>query len=288
MRARLVPVATLAQVRSESWVDQKRKPFVTQEGAYIPVKPGYEATHILQDRKRKGRGYQKLGDVIIFHGARPDQYEIDEVMSLERPRGILWISGHDGIMRKPRIAVIHGEAGEVLHHESGICYHLDVEQIMFSQGNREEKSRIASLIRTGEQVCDMFSGIGYFTLGMARAGAMVHAMEINPVSFHYLIQNIHANNLTDQVKAEEGDCRDLLFGTYDRIHMGHFDAVSFIPRALEHSRSGTILHIHMINDQTGEIRKSLADAGYSGKISLHRVKKYGPRQMHLTADVILS
>lgn len=288
MRARLVPVTTLPLISSEPWVDQKRKPFVTREGAYIPVKSGYDATHILQERKRNGRGFQKLGDVIIFHGDRPEQQEIDEVMTLEQPRGILWISGHDGIMRRPRIVVLHGQAGEVLHRESGICYHLDVEQIMFSQGNREEKSRIASLIRPGEQVCDMFSGIGYFTLGMARAGAMVHAMEINPVSFRYLIKNIHANNLTGQVKADEGDCRDLLTGTYDRIHMGHFDAVSFIPRALEHSRPGTILHIHMINDQTGEIHTSLADAGYTGEISVYRVKKYGPRQMHLTADVIVS
>ncbi len=288
MRARLMPVSSLSSVMIEPWVDRQRSPYVTDEGAFIPVKEGFPATHTLSNRRRSGRGYQKLGDVIIFHGEKPTSEEMEDVSMREHPRGILWISGHDGVMRKPRITLLTGNAGEVTHKESGIIYHLDVEKIMFSQGNREEKNRISQLIKPGERVGDMFAGIGYFTLGMARAGAQVHAMEINPVSCLYLCQNVQVNRLSSLVTAEEGDCRNLLHETYERIHMGHFEAVSFLPYALDHVHPGTILHVHMIQDQSLMIEDILSSHGYRGEISIHPVKKVGPHQMHMVADVVIA
>ncbi|MDD4137480.1 MAG: SAM-dependent methyltransferase, partial [Methanoregula sp.] len=89
----------------------------------------------------------------------------------------------------PRTELLWGTAGEVRHRESGYTYILDPQNVMFSMGNRNEKTRIARLIRAGsgnERVADMFAGIGYFTIPMAGAGARVHAMEINPVAFGYL------------------------------------------------------------------------------------------------------
>ena len=44
----------------------------------------------------------------------------------------------------------------------------------------------------------------------------------------------------------------------------------------------------MINDQSELIRDCLSSGGYRGEISLHRIKKVGPRQMHLVADVVVS
>lgn len=287
MRARLVPLSGISEIIRESWVDRTRKPFVTESGAYIPVREGYPSSHLLPSRRRTGRGYQKLGDVVIFHGKQPTREEVCEVSDRENPRGILWITGHEGVMREPVITLLHGSGGEVTHRESGIVYCLDVEQVMFSQGNREEKTRIAGLVRSGELVCDMFAGIGYFSLGMARAGAQVHAMEINPVSFQYLQQNIRLNCLSEKVRADRGDCRDLVSGTYDRIHMGHFDSISFLPFTVSHVHQGTIMHIHMLNDRSGEIRSFLNSSGLPAEISVHRVKKAGPRVWHLVADVVI-
>ena len=287
MRARLVPLSEILVVIREPWVDETRKPFVTGEGAYIPVRDGYPSSHALPSRQRTGRGYQKLGDLILFHGDRPTSEELGEVSEREHPRGILWIAGHEGVIRKPVITLLQGSAGEVTHRESGITYRLDPEKVMFSQGNREEKTRIARLVRSGEEVCDMFAGIGYFTLGMARAGANVHAIEINPVSFQYLKQNIKINDLSDYVRAEQGDCRNQISGTYDRIHLGHFDAISFLPYALNHVRQGTMMHVHMLNDRSEELTAILHSSGLPADITLHRVKKAGPRIWHLVADVVI-
>ncbi|MDD1729179.1 MAG: SAM-dependent methyltransferase [Methanospirillum sp.] len=287
MRSRLVPVTEISRTLLESWVDKTRKPFVTSEGAYVPVRDGYPSTHLLPTRRRSGRGYQKLGDVVIVHGHFPSQEEILEISNREHPRGIYWISGHEGVIRNPQVTLLCGSGGEVTHRESGITYHLNVEQVMFSQGNREEKSRIAGLIRSGELVSDMFAGIGYFSLGMARAGAQVHAIEINPISFRYLCQNIEVNHLIGLVSAENGDCRDLLSGCYDRIHMGHFEAISFLPHALCHIHVGTVLHVHMLGDRSGDIAVEIKAAGLQAEITVKNVKKVGPRLWHMVADVVI-
>ena len=288
MRTRLIPVSSLPDVCGELWVDQTRKPFINKEGAYVPVRNGYHATHDLPDRHRTGRGYQKIGDVIAFHGLKPPSTEIDEIVSLENPRGVIWIAGHDGVTRIPRIRVLWGSAGEVIHRESGIEYRFNVEQVMFSQGNREEKSRVSQLVVPGEITADMFAGIGYFTLSLARAGALVHAMEINPVSFAYLEQNIGVNSLTSRVRATCGDCRDLLTGVYDRIHMGHFDSISFLPVAMKHVHSGTCLHVHMLGDRSSEITDTIQSCGFDADMTTNRVKKVGPRVWHLVADVMIT
>jgi tRNA wybutosine-synthesizing protein 2 len=288
MRARLVPLTEMATCAIEPWVDQTRRPFVTVDGAYIPVRDGYPSTHLLPTRRRSGRGYQKVGDIVIFHGTCPTGQEMDEVRSREDPRTVYWITGHEGAIRQPQIIRLSGTSGLVTHRESGILYRLDVETVMFSQGNREEKSRISGLVKPGEIIADMFAGIGYFTLGMARAGGEVHAMEINPTSFDFLKQNIILNNLTGKIRAENEDCRNLISGVYDRIHMGHFEAISFLRTALSHVHAGTVLHVHMLGDRSPEVMDILTNFGLTATITLHKVKKVSPRIWHQVADVVIA
>ncbi|MDO5847563.1 MAG: SAM-dependent methyltransferase, partial [Methanocorpusculum sp.] len=119
-------------------------------------------------------------------------------------------------------------------------------------------------------------------------GARVHAMEINPESFSYLTRNIAANGLGQFVTAENGDCRDLLKGTYDRILMGHFDSPDFLPDALQHSTSGTTLHVHGLGDREADIEAALVSAGFRFRITKHKVKKYAAHTMHCVWDVTLS
>jgi len=54
-------------------------------------------------------------------------------------------------------------------------------------------------VEEGERVLDMFAGIGYFTLPMARAGAEVTAVEHNPTAFRYLIENAQLNDVGSRV-----------------------------------------------------------------------------------------
>ncbi|MBR1369393.1 hypothetical protein RJ53_07760 [Methanocalculus chunghsingensis] len=287
MRARIVPPETLRSLDTLDWVDRSRRVFREEDHVYVPVKDGYPYDAVLPTRIRKGRGYQRLGDAVIFHGRRPSAEEIEDVACREEPAFILFIPAHTGDLRVPYYELLSGIPHEVLHRESGILYHLDPTKVMFSQGNREEKRRIASLIRPGERIADMFAGIGYFTLSSATAGGMVHAMEINPDSFYYLQKNISSNQLTTSVLAECGDCRNLLSGEYDRIMMGHFDSELFLSIALSHTTPGTVIHLHTLHPDEDTVKGMIGEHGYDARITVHRVKKYAPQICHCVLDVVL-
>ncbi len=287
MRARIVPLETLRALNHLDWVDRSRRVFKEGDHVYVPVKDGYPCDAVLPVRIRKGRGYQRLGDGVIFHGRRPTAEEIDDVACREEPAFILFIPTHAGDLRVPSYEVLSGTPREVLHRESGILYHLDPTKVMFSQGNREEKRRIASLIRPGERIADMFAGIGYFTLPAATAGGVVHAMEINPDSFFYLEKNIGSNHLGASVHAECGDCRDLLSGIYDRIMMGHFDSGEYLSSALPHTAPGTVIHLHTLSPDEEMVMEIIGAHGYDAEVTVHRVKKYAPQICHCVLDVVL-
>ncbi|WP_292395978.1 class I SAM-dependent methyltransferase [Methanoculleus sp. UBA303] len=289
MRARKVPAGALVGLLDAEWVDRTRRPYVRDGTAWVPVREGYAADTDLPEREGyRGRGYHLVGDIAVLHGDEPSEEELTAIVGHCRPRGVVRVKGFSGAMRVPDVEVLYGTAGEVRHREQGYTFILDPCRVMFAQGNRTEKARIASLVRPGERVADMFAGIGYFSIPAACSGARVHAMEINPTAFEYLQRNIMANHVADRVTAEVGDCRRLLAGVYDRVLMGHFDAPAMLAEVLAHVRSGSVLHVHSIGEQTCAIREAVADAGFSAAITARRVKKYGPHAWHMVQDVTIS
>lgn len=289
MRARKVPAVSLTDCLDAEWVDRTRRPYVEGGTAWVPVREGYPADADLPERETyRGRGYHLVGDVAVLHGPLPSEEELAGIIRHCRPRGVVRVKDFLGAMRIPDAEVLYGTAGEVRHREQGYTFILDPTRVMFAQGNRAEKARIAALVRPNERVADMFAGIGYFSIPAASSGATVHAMEINPTAFEYLKRNIMANHVADRVTAELGDSRTLLAGVYDRVLMGHFEAPSMLADALAHVRSGSVLHVHCIGDQTAAIREQAGEAGFAAAITSRRVKKYGPHAWHMVQDVTVS
>jgi tRNA wybutosine-synthesizing protein 2 len=291
MRARAVHKDQLAAVRGADWVDSSRHPYVEGETAWVPVKKGFPYERDLPDRHQYGgRGFFMLGNVAVIHGARPAKRDVEEIVSFRHPSGVLWIETLADVTRTPETEILWGDVGEVCHRESGYTYLLDPRKVMFAQGNRDEKQRMARLVREGQKdarVADMFAGIGYFAIPMAGSGARVHAMEINPAAFGYLNRNIIQNGLTRRVEAACGDCRTLLSGDYDRVVMGHFDAIKILPAVFPHVHEGCVIHVHSIGDATEAIRGCVEGAGFSASIHVHKVKKYRPHTWHMVQDVTL-
>lgn len=286
MRVRVVERKLLRDILIEEWADTRRRTYVEGEQAFVPVKDEYPCERIIPDRSPyKGRGFQMIGDIAVLHGKKPVPDEIDRIIRWRRPRGVIWIKSLRGAERIPDAELLAGSVGETVHMEQGITFHLDPCRVMFAQGNREEKVRMQRLTTPGERVADMFAGIGYFTIPVAMKGAYVHAMEINPVAYSYLQQNIRANGVEYRVAATYGDCADLLSGTYDRIVMGHLEAVRYLPVALEHIRPGSLIHVHTIGNMPPVIDPIIGDAGYKAEISARKVKKYRPYIWHWVQDV---
>jgi tRNA wybutosine-synthesizing protein 2 len=185
-----------------------------------------------------------VGDALLeLHG------EADTVCARE---------GVDGELREPNVRVVAGLGDtETVHVEHGTRYALDLSQVMFSPGNQGERVHMGEVTGEGERVLDMFAGIGYFALPMARAGAAVTAVEKNPDAFRFLGENAANNAVLDRMELVLGDCRDVE-ATADRVVMGYYDAVepapdgdgaaaggrSYLDAAFDAVVSGGTLHVH--------------------------------------------
>jgi tRNA wybutosine-synthesizing protein 2 len=229
-----------------------------------------------------------MGDVAVLHGPVPTQEEVRQITAWTGAVSVVHVAGIGGTLRQPRLTVLRGPCGEVVRRENGITYRFDPSRVMFAMGNRTERARMGTLVSPQDRVGDLCAGIGYFTLPMARAGASVHAIDLNPVAYRYLCRNIAENGVTGRVTADLGDCRDCMHGTYDRIVIGHFQGAKFLPHALAHAHAGTALHLHGLSDAAPDIRRCAAEHGYSAAVQERRVKKYGPHRWHVVWDVVLS
>lgn len=157
--------------------------------------------------------------------------------------------GIAGEHRQPNVSVVAGEGDtETVHTEHGTDYAMDLARVMFAPGNKAERARMGEEAGDGERVLDMFAGIGYFALPMARAGADVTAVERNPEAFRFLAENAQLNGVGETLSCVLGDCRDVDTEA-DRVVMGYYDALGGGP---VHEESGSAA----VQDET------TADPGY--------------------------
>jgi len=156
------------------------------------------------------------------------------------------VRGVSGEFRRPSMDIIYGTETESVRLENGIRYGFDVTKVMFASGNTDERMRMRNLDCKGETVVDMFAGIGYFTLPLAKfSGARrVFSCEKNPESYEFLVRNVKDNEVSDVVIPILGDNRDLRGRAFaDRILMGYVQTPSeFPPAATRIIRSSGIIH----------------------------------------------
>ncbi|NHN46107.1 class I SAM-dependent methyltransferase family protein [Halostella sp. JP-L12] len=184
--------------------------------------------------------------ILVTFGDCPREGEVGEAL-LELHGGadtVLANEGVSGEQREPSVRVVAGEGDtETVHTEHGVRYALDLAEVMFSPGNKAERARMGEVVGEGERVFDMFAGVGYFTLPMAKAGARVTATEINPTAFRYLTENAVLNDVQDNVSAYRSDCRDVEVSA-ERVVMGYYDAHEYLDAALDALEPDGVVHVH--------------------------------------------
>jgi tRNA wybutosine-synthesizing protein 2 len=217
--------------------------------------------------------------------------------------------GVSGIHRTPDCRVVAGSGDtETVHVEHGTRYALDCATVMFSPGNQAERVRMGEVVADGERVFDMFAGIGYFALPMARAGADVTAVETNPAAYRYLVENAKLNDVTANLQAILGDCRDVET-TADRVVMGYYgvsdgdtgsgereqQAFAFLDAALDTLEPGGVVHVHaavheseLPDGPANRVRDAVADRGRGATVdAVRRVKSHSAGVEHVVVDAIV-
>ncbi|WP_393971649.1 class I SAM-dependent methyltransferase family protein [Oxyplasma meridianum] len=195
--------------------------------------------------------------------------------------------------RVPAISLIAGKGGEIHHLENGVIYIFDPEKVMFSPGNVNERHNFLNLIRDGEKVLDMFAGIGYFSLQIARhtKASSVHCVDINPLSLEYLRKSAIWNRLDQIIETHLGDCRITVPDIRaDIILMGNFSSIEYIAHGIMRLKNNGRIIVHFlvsteeIETCSEHIISKIRRLGVRCSVEgLHRVKSYAPNLWHISA-----
>jgi tRNA wybutosine-synthesizing protein 2 len=250
------------------------------------------------------RKWELLGDVLLLklpEELEPLKEEIARVYAEElSAKSVLRDLGIMGNFREPEVELLWGSETETVHKENGVKFRLDCARLMFSSGNIDERIRMATVSSKDEVVVDMFAGIGFFSIPMAvySRPKKIYALEVNPVAYQYLSENIELNDVKDTVSPILGDNRDFEEENIaDRIVMGFLDDTHlYLSKAINIlKKEGGTIHYHekcpneLLNKRP--INRIKNEAGKKGlKIKLLNkriVKSYAPGVSHVVLDVFL-
>jgi len=255
----------------------------------------------LEERDRLPRGWFILGKAITVKIDPKIEHlkgKIGGALLEIYPRcsSVLLDRGIEGKFREPNREVIAGtNRTETIHRENGVVFKLDPMKTMFSSGNLNERMRMGRL-GAGEVVVDMFAGIGYFSLPMAvhSRPKRIISIELNPVAYEYLVENVKLNGVEEVVEPVLGNCAEKApQGIADRVVMGYVGTTDrYLDAGIGALRPDGTLHYHQTVPERlcpQELEKEVAEAaeraGRSVKIErCARVKKYSPGMLHAVLD----
>ncbi|KAJ8475861.1 hypothetical protein OPV22_019588 [Ensete ventricosum] len=110
--------------------------------------------------------------------------------------------------RVPTFEVLAGKSDMVTEvKQYGVTFKLDYSLVYWNSRLEHEHIRLVSLFQRGETICDMFAGIGPFSIPAARKGCHVYANDLNPNSVYYLRINANINKVEDHVYTYNMDAR---------------------------------------------------------------------------------
>lgn len=258
------------------------------------------------------RGFQTIGRVIIIR-LNPVLLEKKILIAkkymelLPSTRSVYLNMGKiKGKYRTPEnIVFLVGEDNPIVEHkEHGVIYRFDFTKIMFSMGNLNERKFLSTLVKENEVIVDMFAGIGYFSLPIAKHSKpkIIYSIELNLDSFKFLTENIKINHLDGIIVPINGDSKSEVIKLSksgvraDRVIMGVFPAPKdFIKEALTLTKeSGTTFHYEGVATKDNylnlfnEFQEIAEISNFKCKLLSKRfVKSYGPHLYHVVVDILV-
>jgi tRNA (guanine37-N1)-methyltransferase len=158
-----------------------------------------------------------------------------------------------GTYRLREFTLLAGEPKtETIHKEYGCQYYVNVAKAYFSPRLSNEHNRVASLVKEGETIIDMFAGVGPFAIQIAKKQENVraYAIDVNPHAVEYLKRNVRLNRVEESVFPGLGDAKQIVkerhLGIADRVIMNLPEkATEFVDAACDALKQiGGIVHFY--------------------------------------------
>lgn len=304
-------------------------PFASEEYVYFPVKNevnGYEIEEREFERSKKQprslkeglkgilteeeinsliTSFDVIGDIAIIEIPKSlkgkESIIANTLLKIHRNiKVVLRKSGEvEGVFRVRKLDIIGGEKRtETIHKESGCRFKLDVQKVYFSPRLIYERKRIAELVKPYETILVMFAGVGPFPIiiGKKNPSTKIYAIELNPIAFNYLKENILLNK-TENIIPIYGDVREVIpkmfINMADRVLLPlPKGAEEFLKEAFLAGKKNCIFHFYSFVSRERafkEVEEKIYEvAERNGKkikiINKRVVRPYSPSTLQVVVD----
>lgn len=259
---------------------------------------------------RVPKGFEVIGDIIVLNLPRELEeyrFKIAEVLLNHLKPRIRLIARRRSPARGPErvhsYEVLAGSGGfETLHRESGCVFKVDISKVFFTSRLQHERSRIASLVKPGEVVINMFAGVGPFSILIAKrvSSVKVYSIDINPEAYKLMVENVKLNRVENKIIPLLGDAAEILDlydlkGIADRVLMPSPEhAINYLAKAIESLKNSGIIHYYDVACQVKDfhdylmnrISSILNSSSVRWKVKAFRIiRSVAPSKVYLCADV---
>jgi len=266
-------------------------------------------------RRRKFKGMLKyfdiIGDIAIID--IKEEYKslnrriVEEILSTNKHVKVV-LEKASPISGRYRIFKVKWLGGEkrfiTIYREHGCIFKVDFRKVFFTPRLSGERLRIAEKVKTGEVIINMFSGIGTYSIIIAKKSnpKIIYSIDLNPAAYELMKENIRINRVENIVIPILGDAKEIvnerLQSIADRVLMPlPALALKYLPYALKALRNGVgIIHIYdFVKVEKGEKPESkmkklylrrLETLNSKSKILLvKKVGEVGPRKYRMALDI---
>ncbi|MEM2007457.1 MAG: class I SAM-dependent methyltransferase family protein [Sulfolobales archaeon] len=191
---------------------------------------------------------------------------------------------------------------ETIYKEHGCLFRLDITKVYVSPALNYEHARIAKLVKPGEEVLNMFAGVGLFSIIIAKYSKpkRVISVDINPDAFNYMVENVKLNNVSEVVVPVLGDAREVARSCakcFDRILMPLPElAYEYLEDAVLALRDAGVIHAYefvtaktkdeaLLEARNRYLRKCESIGVKAGLVGSRVVRSVGPRYYQVVLDL---
>ncbi len=256
------------------------------------------------------RSYDIIGDIIVTkipEESKGREGEIARALLDVNPKARLVLQVVGGTDPTTRTRTFRRIAGTgpttTIHREHGVSYFVDLSKVFFSPRLSHERRRISRAVAHEERILNCFSGVGSFSLMIARwKGADVHSLDINPDAIACMERCIEENELRGRVFPVLGDARRPCFPprSFDRILLPlpalADQVIAPVSRIL---RTGGTIHTYReaygrrgdcLSRSLGSLRELLDSQGLGNAVGILRskvIRPVGRKRWHVVHDLRL-